>query len=73
MKEKSMDKKNYEILVRRDSENKYSAFCPELNLIVKGTSHEGVEMELRKKIKDQLHKNESTITNDDDVERSSLS
>lgn len=46
-----MDKKNYEILVRRDGENKYSAFCPELNIIVRGTSHEGVEIEIRKKIK----------------------
>jgi len=45
-----VDKKNYEILIRRDGEDKYSAFCPELYLLVKGTSHEGVELKIRKKI-----------------------
>jgi predicted RNase H-like HicB family nuclease len=47
-----MEQTRYEILVRRDGENKYSAFCPELNILVKGTSHEGVEMEIRKRIQE---------------------
>lgn len=63
-----MDKKNYEILVRKDGENKYSAFCPELNLIAKGTSHEGVEMEIRKKIQNNLDNNERTTTKVENVE-----
>ncbi|MBU2445257.1 MAG: hypothetical protein KJ666_06745 [Bacteroidetes bacterium] len=63
-----MDKKNYEILVRRDGENQYSAFCPELNLLVKGNSHEGVEIEIKKKIKDNLDNNETTTPNLGNVE-----
>lgn len=49
-----MEKKNYDILVRKDGEKKYTAFCPQLNILVKGTSHEEVEMEVRKKIKEYL-------------------
>lgn len=51
-----MEQTRYEILVRRDGENKYSAYCPELNILVKGTSHEGVEFELRKRIKEHVEK-----------------
>lgn len=54
-----MQKNNYDILVRKDGENKYAAFCPQLNILVKGTSHEGVEIEIRKKIKEYLEKLES--------------
>jgi predicted RNase H-like HicB family nuclease len=53
-----MEQTRYEILVRRDGENKYSAFCPELNILVKGTSHEGVEMEIRKRIKEIMQQRE---------------
>lgn len=49
-----MEKTNYDILVRKDGENKYAAFCPQLNILVKGTSHEEVEMTVRKKIEEIL-------------------
>jgi len=49
-----MEKTNYDILVRKDGENKYAAFCPQLNILVKGTSHEEVEMAVRKKIEEIL-------------------
>lgn len=49
-----MEKTNYDILVRKDGENKYAAFCPQLNILVKGISHEEVEMAVRKKIEEIL-------------------
>lgn len=48
--------KKYDILIRKDGENKYAAFCPQLNIIVRGTSHEEVEMLIRKKIQEYLEK-----------------
>ncbi len=51
-----MQKTNYDILVRKDGENKYAAFCPQLNILVKGTSHEEVELEVRKRIQAYLEK-----------------
>lgn len=54
-----MQKNNYDILVRKDGEHQYAAFCPQLNILVKGTSHEGVEIEIRKKIKEHLEKLEA--------------
>lgn len=54
-----MQKTNYDILVRKDGENKYAAFCPQLNILVKGSSHEEVEMEVRKRIQAYLEKKNS--------------
>lgn len=51
-----MQKTNYDILIRKDGENKYAAFCPQLNILVKGSSHEEVEIEIRKRIQAQLEK-----------------
>jgi predicted RNase H-like HicB family nuclease len=51
-----MEKTNYDILVRKDGENKYAAFCPQLNILVRGSSHEEVELEVRKKIQAYLDK-----------------
>ena len=53
-----MNQNNYDILIRKDGENKYAAFCPQLNILVKGTSHEEVEIEVRKKIKEELERKE---------------
>jgi predicted RNase H-like HicB family nuclease len=56
-----MEKTNYDILVRKDGEKKYAAFCPQLNILVKGTSHEEVEMEVRKRIKEYLEQKNEEI------------
>lgn len=48
--------KKCDILVRKDGENAYAAFCPQLNIIVRGTSHEEVESLIRKKIQEALEK-----------------
>ncbi len=53
-----MNQNNYDILIRKDGENKYAAFCPQLNILVKGISHEEVEIEIRKKIKEELERKE---------------
>lgn len=51
--------KNYEILVRRQGENVYAAFCPQLELIVRGTAHEQVENKMRELIQEHVAKEEA--------------
>jgi hypothetical protein len=48
--------KNYEILVRRQGEDGYSAFCPQLELIVRGTAHEQVENKMKQLIEEHVAK-----------------
>jgi len=48
--------KNYEILVRRQGENVYAAFCPQLELIVRGTAHEQVENKMKELILEHVAK-----------------
>ena len=48
--------KNYEILVRRQGETGYSAFCPQLELIVRGTAHEQVENKMKELIQEHVEK-----------------
>ncbi len=50
--------KNYEILVRRQGEDGYSAFCPQLELIVRGTAHEQVENKMKLLIEEHVAKEE---------------
>jgi predicted RNase H-like HicB family nuclease len=47
---------NYEILVRRQGETVYSAFCPQLELIVRGTAHEQVENKMKELIMEHVAK-----------------
>ena len=47
---------NYEILVRRQGEAVYSAFCPELELIVRGTAHQQVEEKMKELILEHVAK-----------------
>jgi hypothetical protein len=47
---------NYEILVRRQGEAVYSAFCPQLELIVRGTAHEQVENKMKQLINEHVAK-----------------
>lgn len=42
--------KEYEILIRRQGEQVYSAFCPQLELIVRGTAHQQVEEKMKQLI-----------------------
>lgn len=58
-----MKNTNYDILVRKDGENNYAAFCPQLNILVKGSTHEEVELAVRKKIQEYLEKKKSENSN----------
>ena len=40
----------YEILVRKRGENDYAAYCPQLDLVVRGTAHTEVEEKMRRVI-----------------------
>ena len=46
--------KEYEILVRRQGETVYAAFCPQLELIVRGTAHEQVENKMKQLILERV-------------------
>ena len=48
--------KEFEILIRRQGEEVYSAFCPQLELIVRGTAHQQVEEKMRQLILDHVAK-----------------
>ncbi len=53
---------NYEILIRRQGENVYAAFCPQLELIVHGTAHEQVENKMRELILEHVAKQQGDAT-----------
>jgi hypothetical protein len=56
----------YEILVRRQGETGYSAFCPQLELIVRGTAHVQVEEKMKQLILERVGKqSEEPPTNDE--------
>jgi len=46
--------KEYEILIRRQGEEGYSAFCPQLELIVRGTAHVQVEEKMKQLIEQHV-------------------
>ncbi|HEY3876202.1 MAG TPA: hypothetical protein VGM92_12055 [Candidatus Kapabacteria bacterium] len=51
--------KEYEILIRRQGEQVYSAFCPQLELIVRGTAHQQVEEKMRQLILERTAQGEN--------------
>jgi hypothetical protein len=57
--------KEYEILIRRQGETGYSAFCPQLELIVRGTAHVQVEEKMKELIIERVGKEENGKTGDD--------
>ncbi len=56
--------KEYEILVRRQGEQVYSAFCPQLELIVRGTAHQQVEEKMKQLIMERVAKGDGEKTSD---------
>ena len=63
--------KEYEILVRRQGEQVYSAFCPQLELIVRGTAHQQVEEKMRQLILDHVSKENDGKTGGQNVDGAS--
>jgi hypothetical protein len=57
--------KEYEILIRRLGETGYSAFCPQLELIVRGTAHVQVEEKMKELIIERVGKGEDAKTGND--------
>jgi hypothetical protein len=55
---------NFEILVRRQGEAVYSAFCPQLELIVRGTAHQQVEEKMKQLILDHVAKRDEAKAGD---------
>ena len=58
--------KEYEILVRRQGETGYSAFCPQLELIVRGTAHQQVEEKMKQLILERVAKESNGAPADDE-------
>lgn len=50
---------NYEILVRKRGENDYAAYCPQLDLLVRGTAHGEVEEKLKRVIEERTGEKEA--------------
>jgi hypothetical protein len=53
---------NFEILIRRQGENVYAAFCPQLELIVRGTAHEQVENKMKELIIEHVAKRDAAAS-----------
>jgi hypothetical protein len=49
----------YEILIRRQGENIYAAFCPQLELVVRGTAHQQVEQKMQQLITEHVAKRDA--------------
>jgi hypothetical protein len=56
---------NFEILVRRQGEAVYSAFCPQLELIVRGTAHQQVEEKMKQLILEHVAKRDQAKSEPD--------
>ena len=46
-KSTSTNPDSYEILIRKRGETDYASYCPQLNLIIKGSEHEEVADKMR--------------------------
>ena len=63
-----VDGKEYEILVRRQGEQVYSAFCPQLELIVRGTAHQQVEEKMKQLILEHVAKGDGEKSDEQNVD-----
>ena len=54
---------DYEILIRRQGENIYAAFCPQLELVVRGTAHQQVEQKMQQLILEHVAKRDAEKQN----------
>ena len=64
--------KEYEILIRRQGEAVYSAFCPQLELIVRGTAHVQVEEKMKQLIIERVGKGEMSVGKSEDEKPGSI-
>jgi predicted HicB family RNase H-like nuclease len=50
----SQNFEDYEILIRKKGVNNYSAYSPQLNLMITGTVHEEVAQQMEEKIREHI-------------------
>lgn len=62
-KSKSINRKDYEILIRKRGDSDYSSYCPQLNLVIKGTAHEEVHQKMEKEIEKHIEELKKLIDN----------
>lgn len=53
---KSLNRNDYEILIRKRGENEYASYCPQLNIMLTGSFHEEVEQKMEDYIEDHIEK-----------------
>jgi predicted RNase H-like HicB family nuclease len=62
----SMNAEDYEILIRKRGEDDYASYCPQLNLMIKGTVHEDVKQQMKEKIEEHIEKLKAEAENKDE-------
>lgn len=45
---------DYEVLIRKQGNNNYASYCPQLNLMLSGTEHVEVQTAMEDKIKEHI-------------------
>lgn len=53
-KSNSINRKDYELLIRRRGENDYSSYCPQLGLVIKGEEHQEVQEKMEEAIRKHI-------------------
>lgn len=56
MKSKSTKFDDYEILIRKRGESDFASYCPQINLMIKGNSHQEVHLKMKEKIEEHIFK-----------------
>lgn len=51
---KSTNSSDYEILIRRRGETEYASYCPQINYMITGDTHEEVEQLMEVKIQKHI-------------------
>ena len=50
----SINRVDYEILIRKRGYSDYASYCPQINLMLKGTQHEDVATEMEKAVESHI-------------------
>lgn len=59
---KSTNIDDYEIMIRKRGENNYASYCPQLNLILRGSQHEEVQLAMLEKINEHIERLKATVS-----------
>lgn len=53
---------DYEIMIRKRGDNNYASYCPQINLIIRGTQHEEVHYAMLDKINEHIERLKASQT-----------